>query len=295
MAVPRVAVAAGVMDRPAARRRRDRLAHGLFLAASLFGVVALALLLAGVALKGWSALSWTFLTSFPSRFPQQAGIRSAVGGSLWLLVLTGPMVFVWGVGAAIYLEEYARQGRLNRIIQANLSNLAGVPSIVYGLLGLALFVRVLALGRSLLAGALTMTLLLLPLVIVATQEAIRAVPKSLRDGALALGATRWQTVRLVVLPAAMPGILTGMILAVSRGLGETAPLIAIGALAFVAFTPSSPLDPFTVLPIQIFNWTSRPQEAFRELAAAGILVLLGVLLALNGLAAWLRDRAGRGA
>ena len=275
------------------RKTTGAVSHALFLAATLIGVVVLLILLGQVLFKGWGSL-WAdfpnFLTSFPSRFPEVAGIRSAFMGTLWVMGFTALFTFPIGVGAAIYLEEYAPKNWLTRVIQVNIANLAGVPSIVYGILGLAFFVRALALERSVLAGALTMTLLVLPIVIIASQEAIRAVPNSLRQASYALGGTQWQTIRHVVLPAAFPGILTGTILALSRAIGETAPLIMIGALTFVAFTPTSPLDSFTVLPIQIFNWTSRPQEGFREIAAAGIIVLFTVLLTMNALAIFLRNR-----
>lgn len=268
----------------------SQMSYVLFLAATLVGIAALFLLLGDVLRKGAGWLDWQFLTSLPSRFPQQAGILPALWGSVWLIVLTALFSLPIGVGTAIYLEEYAARGWLTRVIQTNISNLAGVPSIVYGILGLAAFVRALALGRSILAGALTMTLLVLPVVIVASQEAIRAVPGSLRDASYALGATRWQTVYRVVLPAALPGVLTGIILALARALGEAAPLIMIGALMFVPFVPTSPLDQFTVLPIQIFNWTARPQHEFRLIAAAAIIVLLAVLLTMNAAAILLRNK-----
>ena len=203
------------------------------------------------------------------------------------------MAFTFGVAAAIYLEEYAARNWIARIIQINIANLAGVPSIVYGILGLEIFVRYLALGKSVLAGGFTLALLVLPIVIIASEEAIRAVPPSIREGGLALGATRWQTIWRLVLPQAFPGILTGVILAVSRAIGETAPLIVMGALTFVPFTPDGPMSRFTVLPIQIFNWVSRPQEGFHEAAAAGIIVLLVVLLSMNALAVLLRNRFQR--
>lgn len=274
----------------ARRRRTGQVSYGLFLAATLLGIVALFLLLGDVFRKGAGLLDWQFLTSLPSRFPERSGISSALWGSLWLIGLTALFSLPIGVGTAIYLEEYARRGWLTRVIQTNISNLAGVPSIVYGILGLAAFVRAMALGRSVLAGALTMTLLILPIVIVASQEAIRAVSASQRDASYALGATRWQTVRRIVLPASLPGILTGIILALARALGEAAPLIMIGALMFVPFVPTSPLDQFTVLPIQIFNWTSRPQHEFRLIAAAGIIVLLAMLLTMNAAAVLLRNK-----
>ena len=270
-------------------------------AGTLVGIVALLVLLATVWVDGRHFLRLEFLTSFPSRFPEQAGFKSALWGSIWLIALTGLFSFPLGVGAAIYLEEYARRGRVTTLIQTNIANLAGVPSVVYGILGLQIFVRgtigmgpdLGGFGRSVLAGALTMTLLILPVVIVVAQEAIRAVPLSLRQASYGLGATRWQTVWHHVLPQAFPGILTGMILALSRAVGETAPLIMIGALTFVAFVPQGPLDAFTAMPIQIFNWTSRPQAAFADLAASGIIVLLVVLLGMNTIAIVLRQRTGR--
>lgn len=260
------------------------------LSAIIISLILLALLLWDAWTKGAGWLSWRFLDSFPSRFPEHAGIKSALWGSIWLMLLTAIISIPLGVGAAVYLEEYAKKTRLTRIIEISISNLAGVPSIVYGILGLAFFVRGLMLGRSLLAGALTLALLILPIIIISSQEAIRAVPGSIREASYALGATKWQTIRNHVLPAALPGMLTGNILALSRAIGEAAPLIMIGALTFVAFTPQSPLDPFTALPIQIFNWASRPQAEFQSLAAAGILVLLFLLLAMNAAAIIIRNK-----
>lgn len=276
-----------------ARRRWDRLFQLLGLLATFAGILCVAILLFDVARRGLHALDWTFLTSYPSRFPEQAGVRAALFGTLWVMGLTALIALPLGVGAAVYLEEYARRTWFQTFVQTNIHNLAGVPSIIYGLLGLELFVRSLGLGRSVMAGALTLALLILPIIIVATQEALRAVPSSFREAAYALGATRWQTTWRVVLPIAFPGILTGTILALSRAIGETAPLIAIGALTFVAFTPDSILSPFTVLPIQIFNWVSRPQAAFHERAAAGIIVLLALLLVMNAAAIYLRTRFQR--
>ncbi|WP_041437032.1 phosphate ABC transporter permease PstA [Thermomicrobium roseum] len=275
-------------------RKRLGMLFGLLSAVAIaIGLVTLGVLIADVIHDGWRALSWDFLTSYPSRRPEQAGIRSALVGSFYILILVALIAFPLGVAAAIYLEEFAPQNRLTATIEINLSNLAAVPSIVYGLLGLGVFVRTFMLGRSLLAGALTLSLLVLPIIIIASREALRAVPPSIREAGLALGASHWQTVRLFVLPAALPGILTGTILALARAIGETAPLITIGALTYVAFTPKSLFDPFTVLPIQIFNWISRPQPAFHERAAAGIIVLLAVLLLFNGLAIFLRARLQR--
>jgi len=275
------------------RRRLGGLFHAVFLIATFTGVVLLAVLLAEVIQNGIPWLTGSFFTNFPSRFPDQAGIRAALWGTIWLIGLTALFSIPVGVGAAIYLEEYAGRSWFNTLIEINIANLAGTPSIVYGILGLAIFVRWMALGRSVLAGALTMSLLILPVTIIASREALRAVPNSIRLAAFALGATKWQTIRAHVLPAALPGIMTGIILALSRAIGETAPLIMIGALTFVAFTPAGPMDEFTALPIQIFNWASRPQREFYGVAAAGILVLLGVLLTMNAAAIWIRHRSQR--
>jgi len=262
----------------------------LCLAATLLAIAALAVLLIDVTSQGIGRVSWDFVNSFPSRKPEEAGIKAALWGTIWMMGLTAVFAVPLGLGAAIYLEEYAGRNWITRIVEVNIANLAGVPSIVYGLLGLALFVRALELQRSVLAGALTMALLVLPIIIIAAQEALRAVPSSIREAAYALGATRSQVVFRQVVPGALPGMLTGIILALSRAIGETAPLIMIGALLFVPFTPSGPFDRFTVLPIQIFNWASRPQKEFQENAAAGIIVLLAVLLTMNAIAIVLRNR-----
>ncbi|MBM2826722.1 MAG: Phosphate transport system permease protein PstA [Dehalococcoidia bacterium] len=272
------------------RKRLGLLFSWLCLLATVIGIAVLGILLIDVFIRGWPSVNWSFLTSYPSRFPERAGILSALVGSVCILALTALFAFPLGVGAAIYLEEYARKNWLSIVIQINIGNLAGVPSIVYGLLGLGLFVRALNLERSVLAGSLTMALLVLPIIIISAQEAIRAVPPSLREAAYALGATQWQVVRHIVLPSAFSSILTGTILALSRAIGETAPLITIGALTFIAFLPDSLLSPFTVLPIQIFNWVSRPQAGFHERAAAGIIVLLVVLLTVNAAAILLRNK-----
>lgn len=276
-----------------ARRRRDRLFHAFAFAGALLCLVVLALLLFDIVSTGAARLSWEFINSFPSRFADRAGVRAALWGSAWLMIVTMAIAGPIGVAAAIYLEEFTRRGRLAAILEINISNLAGVPSIIYGILGLAFFVRWLALGRSILAGALTMALLVLPVVIIATREALRAVPGSLRAASFALGASPLQTVLRVVLPSAMPGIVTGLILALSRAIGETAPLIMIGALTYVAFVPQGPMDSFTALPIQIFDWASRPQAAFQQNAAAGILVLLALLLVMNSIGILIRQRASR--
>jgi len=275
------------------RRRKARLFRGLCAGLTWLAVLLLGVLLVHVTRQGLGWIDWQFLTEFPSRFPDQAGIKSALWGTVWLISLTGLISIPVGVAAAIYLEEFAAPTRLNRFIEINIANLAGVPSIVFGILGLAIFVRWFAMGRSVLAGSMTMSLLILPVIIMASREAIRSVPPSIRHAAFALGATRWQTVRHHVLPSATPGILTGVILAMSRAIGESAPLIMIGALTYVAFVPKSPLDPFTSLPIQVFNWASRPQQEFHYLAAAGIIVLLVVLLAMNAAAIAIRQRSQR--
>jgi phosphate transport system permease protein len=282
---------AGASNPRAGRRRRMGMVFaGLCMAATLVGVASLAILLVDVAIDGVPRLSWDFLTSFASRVPERAGIKAALVGSVWLLGLTALISFPISVAAAIYLEEYARRSWTTRAIQTNIANLAGIPSIVYGILGLALFVRFFGFDRSVLSGALTLSLLVMPVIIMAAQEAIKAVPSTLREAAYGLGATRWQVVSTQVLPMAMPGILTGTILALSRAVGETAPLIMVGAVGYIAFTPSGPLDRFTVLPLQIFNWVSRPQDEFRLLAAAGIVVLLALLLTMNAVAIILRNR-----
>jgi len=274
----------------ARRRFLDLLFQLLAMLILCLALGSLAALIADVWSDGASRLSWDFLTGFPSRRAENAGIWHALAGSMFVILVTGALAVPIGVASAIYLEEYGTRSLLARIIEINITNLAAVPSIIYGLLGLGLFVRAMGMGRSVLAGASTLALLVLPVVILSTREALRAVPSSIREGSYALGATRWQTVWHQVLPVALPGILTGMILALSRAIGETAPLISIGALTFVAFAPDSLWSPFTVLPIQIFNWVSRPQVAFQANAAAGILVLLALLLTMNAAAIWLRDR-----
>jgi phosphate transport system permease protein len=279
--------------RPAVRAGIGALFHVTCFLATFVGIVVLGTLLFDVVATGGHRLTWEFLTGFPSRFAARAGMKPALIGSIWALGLTGLIAFPLGVGTAIWLEEYAPPTRLKTVIETNIANLAGVPSIVYGMLGLAVFVRYMALGRSVLAGALTLALLVLPVIIIASQEAIKAVPNSIRLGVYALGATKWEAIRFHVFPLALPGILTGTILALSRAVGEAAPLIVVGALAFVPFVPSSPMDPFTVVPIQIFNWVSRPQAEFRELAAAASIVLLALLLSMNAAAILLRNRYSR--
>ncbi len=287
------AVPPDVAARLARRRARGRVLHAAALAATSVGLLVLAALLVQVAVQAAPWLRVELLTEYPSRLASRAGLRAALAGTFWLMLITAAFAVPVGIGAAVYLEEYARPGRLVRLVQLNIANLAGVPSVIYGVLGLAVFVRVFGLGASYLAGGLTLGLLVLPTIVIATQEALRAVPTGLREAAYGVGATRWQTVRHHLLPAAAPGALTGVILALGRAIGDTAPLLVVGAATFLAFLPASPLDPFSALPVQIYNWTARPQADFQGLAAAGIVVLMAVLLAMNGLALWLRHRAER--
>jgi phosphate transport system permease protein len=256
-------------------------------------VAILAWLLLTILIDGLGTLNWNFLSSLPSRKAERAGVVAALFGTLWLMGMVAAVSFPVGVGAGIYLEEFASDNWFTRLVEINIGNLAGVPSIIYGLLGLAVFVRVLEPitgGRSVLSGALTLSLLILPVIIVSTREALRAVPGSMRLAGYALGANRWQVVWSHVIPAAMPGILTGVILALSRAIGETAPLIAVGAAVFISFLPSNLNSEFTALPIQIYNWVSRPQEEFHHIAASGIIVLMTVLLMMNAIAIYLRNR-----
>ncbi|OUJ18996.1 ABC-type phosphate transport system permease component [Methanonatronarchaeum thermophilum] len=264
------------------------------LLATMVGILALIVLLADVLKSGWTWLSIDFITGLPSILPEEAGIYPALIGSIYLMILTAFFTLPIGVGTAIYLEEYAKDGKLKRIIETNISNLAGVPSIVYGLLGLALFVRALQMGSSLIAGALTLTLLILPIVIVSSQEALKSVPNSLRRASYGLGATKWETIRNVVLPKALPGIMTGTILSLSRAVGETAPLIMIGAATSMFTTPDGLFSQFSALPLQIYGWIQEPVEAFQnEIAAAGIILLLALLLTMNSIAVLIRNRYER--
>jgi len=257
---------------------------------TLIGVVLLAIFIGSILLDGLHRIDWQFMSSLPSRKAAKAGILTAWTGSLWIFGLTALISIPLGVAAAIYLEEYSNKGRLSNILEVNITNLAGVPSVIYGILGLEIFVRTLHFGGGLLAGSFTLSLLILPIIIVATREAIKAVPSSLKEASFGMGATKWQTIRFQVLPAAGGGIATGIILALSRAIGETAPLIVIGALAYVPFVAKTPMDDFTVMPIQIFNWVSRPDHAFVVNAAAGIVILLGITFLMNGIAVWLRHR-----
>ena len=290
----------GVADDLGRKRLVGRVFVAICFASTLVGVVALVVLLADVVYESWGWVTWEFLTYPPSRFIENylpggrgAGILPALVGSIFLIALTAIFTIFLGVGAAIYLEEYAPDTRLTRFIEANIANLAGVPSIVYGLLGLAIFVRAMALGSSLLAGALTLTLLILPIVIISTQEALRAVPESQRHAAYGVGATRWEVIRDVVLPTAVPGIMTGTILSLSRAIGETAPILMVGAATSMFTAPYSLTGPFSAMPMQIFDWARLPQAEFQHVAAAGIVVLLAILLGMNATAIYIRYRFER--
>lgn len=274
--------------------QKNRLKDQIFkiwgIGCTLFGLVILFFFIGDILIDGLKRIDWSFITSLPSRKAEKSGIFTALMGSIWILLLTTAIALPVGIAAGIYLEEYSKKGKLSALLEINISNLAGVPSIIYGLLGLEVFVRIMSLGASVLAGSLTLSLLILPIVIVATREAIKAVPTSIKDASYALGASKWQTIWYQILPASSGGILTGVILALSRAVGETAPLIVIGALAYVPFAPSSPMDEFSVLPIQIFNWISRPQHGFIENAAAAIIILLFITFVMNGIAVYFRNK-----
>tara|TARA_B100001540_G_C15793315_1_gene636496 strand:- start:68 stop:925 length:858 start_codon:yes stop_codon:yes gene_type:complete len=271
-------------------RLKDTIFQYLGIGACLIGLVLLAIFIGNILIDGIARIDWDFLTSLPSRKAEKAGILTAWSGSLWIIVFTFIIAVPIGVCAGIYLEEYGRKNKFNTLLEINISNLAGVPSIIYGLLGLEIFVRLSNMGSSILAGSFTLALLVLPIIIVATREALKAVPSTIRNASYGLGATKWQTTWLQVLPAAAGGILTGVILAISRAVGETAPLIVVGALAYVPFVPKGPTDVFTVLPIQIFNWVSRPQHAFAVNAAAAIIILLIITFVMNGIAVYFRNK-----
>lgn len=271
-------------------RLKDKLFKFWGIFCTLLGLVLLVVFIGDIIVDGVSRIDWGFITDLPSRKPEKSGIYTALMGSIWILLLTALIAFPVGVAAGIYLEEYTKKNRLAGLLEINISNLAGVPSIIYGLLGLEVFVRIMGLGASVLAGSLTLSLLILPIIIVATREALKAVPKSIKDASYALGASKWQTIWYQTLPASSGGILTGIILALSRAVGETAPLIVVGALAYVPFAPQSPMDEFSVLPIQIFNWISRPQAGFIENAAAAIIILLMITFTMNGIAVYFRNK-----
>lgn len=278
------------MDNIQQRRLINKIFHIIIFCATLVGIIALVALLQSVLSDGLEWINWNFFTSFASRIPERAGILAALMGSIWIIVITALFSFPIGIGAAIYLEEYADDNWFTRIIQVNISNLAGVPSIVYGILGLGVFVTMLGFSRSILSGGLTLGLLILPIIIVASQEALRSVPTDIRHGSYALGTTKWQMITGVVLPYAFPNILTGTILAIARAFGETAPLIMVGAVTFIAYTPESVFDSFTTLPMQIYSWSSKPQAEFHSLASAAIIVLLVVMLTANAAAIILRNK-----
>ena len=269
---------------------KDKIFNVFGMLCTFFALSILLILFADILMKGLGRINWSFLVNFPSRHPDQSGIYTALAGMFSLLFFTILIALPIGIMSAIYLQEYGTKNRFAKIVEINISNLAGVPSIIYGILGLTIFVRAFGFGNSILAAALTLALLIMPVIIVATREAIKAVPDSLREAAYGMGATRWQTVSRVVIPASLGGILTGIILSISRAIGETAPLIVVGALAYVPFIPEGPMDQFTSLPIQIYNWTSRPQPGFVVNAAAGIIVLLVFTFLLNGIAIYLRNR-----
>ena len=287
--------AAGPRFEPALMRRKisGTIFYGACLLAIGILLLTLLLLLWDVLTRGLPWLDWDFLTGSPSRRPANSGILPALVGSVQIAIIVGLTTFPTGIAAAIYLSEYATDSRLNRLLQTNISNLAGVPSIIYGIFGLALFVRLMGFGYSLVSGALTLALLIMPIVIVAAIEALRAVPEAQREGAYALGASRWQTVRGSVLPAAAPGIMTGVILAMARAIGEAAPLLIVGAFTFVTFIPSPFEGGYTVLPVQVYGWASRPQEDFQSIAAAAIIVILVLMFLLNLLAIVIRVRLTR--
>jgi len=278
------------MNRANNSRTKDKAFRYIGIGVTISCLLVLAIFIGFVVYMGVERLSWDFMKSLPSRFAEQSGIYTAWIGTVWVLVFTTLISFPLGVGAGIYLEEYGKKSKFATFLEINIANLAGVPSVIYGLLGLEVFVRLMKMGNSILAGSLTLALLILPIIIVSTRESIRAVPSSIRDASNALGASKWQTIWNQILPASFGGILTGVILALSRAVGETAPLIVVGALAYVPFAPQGPFDEFTVLPIQIFNWVSRPQHDFVINAAAAIIVLLLITFVMNGIAVYLRNR-----
>ncbi|MCP1145242.1 phosphate ABC transporter permease PstA [Lysinibacillus endophyticus] len=279
-----------VMKRMKSRLKVNKFWKAIFFIATSLALFALVILLIRILSQGMSYLNWDFFNNFGSRFAEKAGIKAALIGSIYLMLVIAPVSMILGVGTAIYLEEYAKRNKFTDFIQMNISNLAGVPSIVFGLLGLTIFARMLFLGKSILAAGLTMSLLILPVIIVAAQEAIRAVPKEQREASYGMGATKWQTITRVVLPAAIPGILTGSILALSRAVGETAPLVVLGIPVILQFLPDSLLSEFTTLPLQIYDWAKRPQEEFQFVAAAGIIVLMGLLVVMNSIAIFIRNK-----
>lgn len=279
-----------VVKRMTSRLFFNKLFKCLFLLTTLFALLAVLILFYRIISQGAEYLNPNFLQNFGSRFPEKAGVKAALVGSVWLMIVVAPVSIILGVGTAIYLEEYAKKNKWNDFIRMNISNLSGVPSVVFGLLGLTIFVRALALGNSVLAAGFTMSLLILPVIIVASQEAIRSVSSEVREASYGMGATKWQTITKIVLPSAIPGILTGAILSLSRAVGETAPLVVIGVPVIIHFLPTGLLSQFTALPMQIYDWAKRPQEDFQYVAAAGILVLMIFLLLMNAIAIYIRNR-----
>lgn len=272
------------------RQSKNQIFKWLFFLCTMFGLAVLIMLITDTLMDGWDRLNMDFLTSFNSSRAENAGFFGAIVGSLWLMLVTTPVAIILSVGTALYLEEYAPKNKFTDFIKINISNLAGVPSVVFGLLGLAMFVRALALGNSVLAAGLTLALMILPVIVVASQEAIRAVPASVREASIGMGATKWQTVSRIILPAAIPGIITGIILAISRAIGETAPLVVIGVPMTLLVTPNSIFDSFQAMPMQIYSWVKMPNEEFQYIAAAGIIVLLVILLLMNSVAIFIRNK-----
>lgn len=262
----------------------------LFLFSTLFGLVVLVILLGTTILDGWKYLTADFFSNFSSSRPSRAGIKGAIIGTLWLMAFTTPIAIILSVGTALYLEEYAPKNKFTKFVETNIANLAGVPSVVFGLLGLTIFVRQFGLGNSVIAASLTLSLMIMPVIVVASQEALRTVPLAVREASIGMGASKWQTVSRIILPAAIPGIITGIILAISRAIGETAPLVVIGIPVALLTTPSSPLDSFQALPMQIYNWVKMPQAEFQNLTAAAIIVLLALLLMMNFVAIIIRNK-----
>ncbi len=277
------------------KKRRPRLMKNnfmkmLFLFSTLFGLVVLVILLGTTILDGWKYLTADFFSNFSSSRPSRAGIKGAIIGTLWLMAFTTPIAIFLSVGTALYLEEYAPKNKFTKFVETNIANLAGVPSVVFGLLGLTIFVRQFGLGNSVIAASLTLSLMIMPVIVVASQEALRTVPLAVREASIGMGASKWQTVSRIILPAAIPGIITGIILAISRAIGETAPLVVIGIPVALLTTPSSPLDSFQALPMQIYNWVKMPQAEFQNLTAAAIIVLLALLLMMNFVAIIIRNK-----
>ncbi|HLR39252.1 MAG TPA: phosphate ABC transporter permease PstA [Jeotgalicoccus sp.] len=262
----------------------------LFLFSTLIGLIILVVLLGTTLLDGWKYLTVDFFTNFSSSRPSRAGIKGAIIGTLWLMAFTTPISIFLSVGTALYLEEYAPKNKFTKFVETNIANLAGVPSVVFGLLGLTIFVRQFGLGNSIIAASLTLSLMIMPVIVVASQEALRTVPLAVREASIGMGASKWQTVSRIILPAAIPGIITGIILAISRAIGETAPLVVIGIPVALLTTPSSPLDSFQALPMQIYNWVKMPQAEFQNLTAAAIIVLLALLLMMNFVAIIIRNK-----